>query len=54
MSPIQSSLASRAFLLSTPTRIKKRSKLELQNDSGPQGLTRVSVMQPDPFVSSRA
>jgi len=34
-----------------PTRIKKRSKPGLQSDSGPQGITRVSVMQSDPFVS---
>ncbi len=37
-----------------PTRIKKRSKPGLQSDSGPQRLTRVSVIQSDPFVSSRA
>ena len=40
----------RGFFIVIPTRIKKRSKPGLQSDSGPQGLTRVSVMQSDPFA----
>ncbi len=54
MSQFQYSLYS-GFILNPfsviPMRIKKRSKPGLQSDSRPQGATRVSAMQSDPFVS---